>query len=126
MRMEKKQKSLVEMPKSKKVVRGGRPTFVGLEEKLVDWILKSRMNGVIITHTAIRVRALNLMKTPEFVLKKPVNFITFSSWYSRFMSRHNLCIRANTKIAQKLPSQLENTVEAFQLHVIQLRKKILF
>ena len=51
--MEKKQKDLAEMPKSKKAACGSWPMFVALEEKLMDWILKSQINGVIITRTAI-------------------------------------------------------------------------
>ena len=76
--MVKKQKNFAEMPKLKKATHGGRLMLAALEEKLVDWILKLRINEVIITRTAIWIRALNLMKTLEFSLKKPVNFIASS------------------------------------------------
>ena len=42
---EKKQKDLAEMPKSKNAAPGDRLTFVAWEEKLVDRILESQMNG---------------------------------------------------------------------------------
>ena len=67
--------------------------------------------------------ALNLMKMPEFALKKPANFVVSSSWCNWFMNLHNLCLRACTRLAQKLTSQVENKVGAFQQHIIQLRKK---
>ena len=89
----------------------------GLDTEVADeW-------GVIITRTAIWIRALNLMKTPEFASKKTANFVASSGWCNQFMNPHNLCIRAHTKLPQKLPSQLENKVEAFLQHFIQLSRR---
>lgn len=119
----KKRCELQNMPKSKKAARGRRPMFPALEEKLARWIEESRISGLIITRTAIRIRALNLMKQPEFVQSKPANFVASVGWCNRFMNRHNLCIRARTKIAQKLPSELENKIESFQRQIIKLRKE---
>ena len=116
-------KDLAEMPKSKRTACGDQPTFVALEQKLVDWILNCALMQVIITHTAIWIKVPNLLKMLEFTLKKSAKFAASSGWYNRFMSRHNLCIKTWTKLVQKLPSQLENKVAAFQGHVIQLRKK---
>lgn len=119
-------KEIAEMPKGKKAARGRRPMFDALEKRLVGWIQESRMDGLIVTRTAIRIRALNLLKTPEFAQNKPSNFVASVGWCNRFMNRNNLCIRARTKLAQKLPFQLENKIESFQRYVINLRKKYNF
>ena len=64
------------MPKSKKAAYGHRSMFDALEKKLADWIQESRLNGHIVMCTAIWIRLLNLVKMPEFVVKKPADFIT--------------------------------------------------
>lgn len=119
----KNRSALSEMPKSKKAARGQRPRFHALEERLAAWITDKRVNGLIITRTAIRIRALNLMKMPEFAQKAPKDFVASAGWCDRFMRRNNFTVRARTKLAQKLPSELEDKVEAFQRHVIRLRKE---
>lgn len=122
----KRKLEIAEMPKAKKAARGSRPMFYELERRLVDWIQESRMNGLIITRTAIRIRAVNLIKMPEFAENKPADFVASVGWCNRFMNRHNLCVRARTKLSQKLPSELENKIESFQRHIIHLRKKFNF
>ena len=119
----KKQNALSEMPKAKKAACGRRPMYPELEGKLASWIEESRSEGLIITRTAIRLRALKLIKTPEFAEKKPSDFVASVGWCTRFMSRQKLCVRARTKLAQKLPSQLENKIEVFQRYIIQERKR---
>ena len=38
------------------------------------------MNGLVITQTAIQVRAYNLMKIPEFIANKLVDFAKSVKW----------------------------------------------
>ena len=81
------------------------------------------MQGLAITCTAICIRALKLIKTQEFAEKKPSDFVASVGWRTRFMSRHKFCVSARTKLAQKLPSQLEDKVEVFQRYIIQVCKR---
>ena len=100
--------------------------FPKLEESPASWIEKLCSQDLIVTCTAIQVRALNLIKTPEFADKKPSDFVPSVGWCNHFMSLHKFCARARTKLNQKLPSQLEDKVEVFQWYIIQVRKKLDF
>ena len=71
----KKQNDLFEMPKSKKAAHGRRLMYPILKERLATWIEELYSQGLIITCTAIHIRALNLIKTPEFTDKKPSDFV---------------------------------------------------
>ena len=75
--------------------------FDVLQKRLVDWIKESRLTGQTVTHMAIQIRLLNLIKMPEFAKMKPEDFIASDGWCNRYMIRHNLCTRAWTKLAQK-------------------------
>lgn len=122
----KNQKILERMPKHKKAARGLSAKFPQLEEQLSEWVHSLRQNGIIVTRTMIRFRAISLMKRPEFQSLKPSKFVASSGWCTRFMERHNLCLRQRTKIAQKLPQDLEGKIEEFQRYVIRLRKNYNF
>ncbi|KAH1173359.1 hypothetical protein KIL84_017881 [Mauremys mutica] len=45
------------------------------------------------------------------------------SWCTRFLERHSLVLRQKTRIAQKLPADLDGKVSLFHRYVIQQRKK---
>lgn len=119
----KKKVELAQMPTCQKAARGCPPMFPELENKLAEGILESRHNGYIITRTNIRLKALSMSKNPQFTAQKPVDFVASLGWCNRFMKRHDLRVRNRTKLAQKLPKELETKVESFQRFVIQLRKR---
>ncbi|BFZ08023.1 hypothetical protein BsWGS_11062 [Bradybaena similaris] len=119
----KKRLELSLLPVGKKAARGRKALFPALEETLAQWVMLSRQSGLIVTRTSIRIRALTMLKDPAFQSLKPVNFVASSGWCSRFMDRFDMCIRTRTKLAQKLPKELDTKVESFQRYVIQLRKK---
>ncbi|GIY69360.1 HTH CENPB-type domain-containing protein [Caerostris darwini] len=82
----KKRLELEVIPKSKKASRGHRPMFHALEEKLAAWIQESRMNGFMVTRSAIRIMAMNMLKQSEFAQSNPVNFVASVGWCDRFMN----------------------------------------
>ena len=45
------------------------------------------------------------------------------SWCSRFMHRHDLVIQQKTKIAQRLPKDLEHKITQFQTFFIKQKKR---
>ena len=76
----KKQNDLSEMSKGKKAAHGRRPMYPELEERLAAWIEELRLQGLIITCTAIRIKGLKLLKTQEFADKKPSDLIASLWW----------------------------------------------
>lgn len=54
---------------------GRKPSFPAREEKLADWVYVSRQRGFIVTHTNIRIRALNMIKDPNLQSFKTANFV---------------------------------------------------
>ncbi|KAG8196096.1 hypothetical protein JTE90_007834 [Oedothorax gibbosus] len=108
--------------KTAKAARGKAAQFPDLDKAVLTWVLERRQNGHIVTRTAIRLKALHLAKT--VVKTHPgASFVASAGWCSRFMERHGLSLRQRTKIAQKLPKQLEEKIVAFQKEVINLRKE---
>jgi transposase-like protein len=98
--------ALEKMPKSKKVRRTGIASFLELEKELSDFVSERRQNGYIVTQTAIRLRAMQMAKNDKYTLTDS-KFVASAGWCSRFMNRNGFCLRQRTKIAQKLPKDLE-------------------
>ena len=98
--------------------------FDALQKRLANWIQELRLNGHTVVCTDIWIRPLNLVKMPEFAVKKPADFVTSVGWCNCFMILHNLCVRPS------LPrSCLKNwsvKLSSFQRHIINLRKKCNF
>uniref|UniRef100_A0A8C4RZL7 HTH CENPB-type domain-containing protein n=1 Tax=Erpetoichthys calabaricus TaxID=27687 RepID=A0A8C4RZL7_ERPCA len=118
--------SLQAMPKSKKALRFGLSPFSGLEKDLNDWIVECRQNGYIVTRSSIRLRALQLAKEEKYLTidgKPLLKFQALAGWCTRFMNRYGLCLRQRTKIAQKLPKDLEEKVSSFHKFIIKQRQR---
>ena len=105
---------LLEMPRHKKARRGQQTAFVTEENDLKNWIINLRQDGYIVTRSAIRLKAKELITDPSFKAS--------AGWCTRFMCRHRLTIRQKTKICQKLPADLDDKIISFQRFVIRLRK----
>ena len=58
-------------------------------------------------------------------LVKPVSpgFQASQGWVAAFMKRHDLCLRAKTSLAQRLPKDLEEKIESFHTFVVNKRAK---
>ena len=110
----------------KRTAHGHRPMSNALEKRLADCNQESKMNCLIAARTAIQIKVFNQIKMLEFAANKPADFIASAERCNWFMTWHNLCIRAQTKLAQKLPKELENKIEPFQQHVNNLHKKCNF
>ena len=95
--------------------------YKAMEDKLHEWVLECRSNGLIVTTTAIRLRALQLSKDPQFGMIDS-GFKASPGWCHRFMKRRELALRQKTHIAQKLPSDVDTKVENFQKFIISARK----
>lgn len=104
---------LATLGRTVKACRGRKTLFVAEERELKEWLLSLRQNGFIVTRAAIRMKAKELITDPTFKAS--------AGWCTRFMRRNELTIRQKTKIAQKLPGDLEDKIASFQRFVIQKR-----
>ena len=120
----KKKPELNSTPKCKKALRFKKTPFGKLEDTLFVWISELRQNGIIVSRMAIRTKALELFKTPDYHFD--VTFKASSGWCNRFMNRKGLVLRQKTHIAQKLPSDLDEKLTNFHSYVIDSRKKMCF
>ncbi|CAM5118805.1 unnamed protein product, partial [Eretmochelys imbricata] len=118
--------TLKDMPRSKKKCPTRCASFPELEKDLNNWVVECRQNGYIVTRTGIRLRALQMSKDDKYKSVKPSMFVASAGWCTRFMNRHSLCLCQRTKIAQKLPRDLEEKIESFQRFIIKYRKEYAF
>ena len=98
-------------------LRGKNCKWPELERDLCEWVDQKRQNGFIVTRAMIRIQALAWAAKNQ---EKSANFKATCSWCTRFMKRSNLVLRQKTKIAQKLPSDLEDKIVSFQKYVIKM------
>ncbi|KAJ1130292.1 hypothetical protein NDU88_008646 [Pleurodeles waltl] len=114
------EKALRSMPRGKCALRRGTPHWPELEKHVADMVNEHRQSGYIVTRNQIRLFALQWAKSnPDHSNR----FKATVSWCTRFFERHNLVLRQKTKIAQKLPADLEAKVNSFHRYVIQQRNK---
>ena len=91
------------------------------EEKLTEWVLDLRNNGLMVTRTNIRHRALQIAKE-----RGQSDFKASAGWCTRYMRRNNLVLRQKTHIAQELPKDVDCKVDSFLKYVIDRRKEYSF
>ena len=116
----KNKSQLEEGPKTKRANRGPKEgKHPELEQAVFDWFEARRQSGYNVSRLAIRFRALRLAKSGKFPAE---SFTASQGWCTRFMKRNQLSLRQRTKIAQKLPHELDEKVLSFQKYVIARRK----
>lgn len=117
----KKKVELESLPKSRRSQRvGAKPHWPELEEKLHEWVLEKRMNGIGLSGTMVRLKAKSMARElPDLA----VGFTGCTSWLHRFMNRKKLTMRQKTKIAQRLPEEFEESIVNFQRMLIRMRQK---
>ena len=97
------------IPSNKCSNRGKRCQWPELEDKLVNWIEDQRQFGYIVTRNMIRIKVLAMIDELN-----TAGFQASNNWCTRFLHRNNLALRQMTKIAQKLPGDLEEHRETVQ------------
>ena len=86
-----------------------------MEKELYDWINDQRTSGYIVTSLHVRLQAQKMCKD--------LTFIASNGWAQKFVRRHGLALHQKTKIAQKLPKDLDEKISLFHTFVISLRKQ---
>ena len=98
--------------------RGKQCQWPEMQDKLVNWIEDQRQFGYIVTRNMIRIKALAMIDELNIT-----GFQASNNWCTRFLRRNNLALRQKTKIAQKLPGDLEEKIVNFHRFVLNCRKK---
>ena len=118
----KKKDELMKMLKAAKSARPGmKPYWPEVENKLHEWILEKRLNGIGISGTMVRLKAKMMAK--EMSPSDVAGFRGSTVWLHRFMKRKSLALRAKTRISQCLPQDFEDKIVAFQRTMIQIRQR---
>uniref|UniRef100_A0A452J4Z1 Brinker DNA-binding domain-containing protein n=1 Tax=Gopherus agassizii TaxID=38772 RepID=A0A452J4Z1_9SAUR len=82
---------------------------------LNNWVVECLQNGYIVTRTGIGLRALQMSKDDKYKSVKVSAFVASAGCCTYFMNHDGLCLHQQTKIAQKLPRDLELKIESFQI-----------
>lgn len=102
---------LEQMPKTRKTLRGRKPSNPELEKVLADWIIKCRQNGINVTKHKIRSRAVKLLNESTSSKESTTSTMSASnSWCTRFLQRHSLKLRKRKTVVQE---QTETVEEKF-------------
>ena len=109
---------LQSMPHKTCADHGKKCYWPALEDEVTMWVTEQRQDGYILTRNLIRLHAQVLAQK-----RNVANFSGTNSWCTRFMKRRGLAIRQKTKIAQKLPNDLEEKIVSFQKYLINARKR---
>lgn len=106
------------MPKNKCADQGKRCQWPDLEENLVKWIKDQRRSGYIVTRNLIRIKAKAMASDQQIS-----DFQATNSWCTRFLRRRNFVSEQKTKIAQKLPEDLDEKITSFHCFVTKRCKE---
>ncbi|GBB86314.1 hypothetical protein RclHR1_12730011 [Rhizophagus clarus] len=109
-----------------RVGSGRKAYFPEAEAKLYNWVIVQRKKALAVTFVTVRLQMFEILREPDMVAlygELANNFMATFRWLTAFMKRHNLALRRRTRISQKLPEQLEESLESFYRFVIRLRIK---
>ena len=116
----KKKAELEALPRGKRSLRPGvKPHWPELENKVTEWVLDKRLNGIGLSWTMICLKAKLIAR--EMPPEEVKGFTATTSWLYRFLKRRGLVIRQKTKISQRLPQEFEDKIIGFHRMIIQMR-----
>uniref|UniRef100_A0A8C9YTA0 HTH CENPB-type domain-containing protein n=1 Tax=Sander lucioperca TaxID=283035 RepID=A0A8C9YTA0_SANLU len=93
--------------------------FAELDDRIYEYVVEKRRDGMPITREIIRLRALELAKELNILTNE---FKASTGWCTRMMRRKGLTPRCRTSLAQRLPSDFEEKLLSPQRYVLKLRK----
>ena len=122
--IQKKENLEISSRKSRSSGSGWKAAYSAAEEKLKEWILEFRKNGIALNTIIIKHQMKHLLEN-DFKDTYPDasnTFVTSDQWFYRFLHRHELSLCRRTKIGQKLPENLNEKLVAFQWFIIRHRQ----
>ncbi|CAG8836962.1 4384_t:CDS:2, partial [Gigaspora margarita] len=99
------------------------------ETQLYEWIKTVRENGLAVIYSNLRVKMAEILskssrQTKDAAKKFAITNFKFSLlWLNYFLKHYDLALQCKTKIAQKLPRDLEDQLLSVQQFVIRLYQK---
>jgi len=113
-----------ERSSKKKIGSGRKALFPEAEKVLYEWVLEQRKQGLAVTYALIQNKMREILSEPSMIARYH-NFINDFKvslfWLRLFLKRYGLSLRRRTKVSQKLPKQVEESLESFNKFVTQLR-----
>lgn len=88
-----------------------------LEDKLVEWIVRSRENRLRVSRSMIKRKALEW-----FAVEGGNEFKASNGWLQKFLSRHGFVLRRRTTVSQKVPRDSMEKIVAFILYLREVRR----
>ena len=89
-----------------------------VRRKILQWIEEQRQSGYIVTRNLIIIKVKAMAAELQIT-----RFLASNCWCTKFLQRKNLALRQKTKIAQKLPEDLDQKITNFHSFVIKSRRK---
>ncbi|CAG8856250.1 2199_t:CDS:1, partial [Gigaspora margarita] len=92
---------------------GRKKFFLEEEAQLYAWIVETRNIALAVTYNSLKLEMLRIVSKTALKSHKPAkrrlasSFKASSMWLVHFLKCHKLILRRKTKIAQKMPADLE-------------------
>ena len=109
------------MPRLQCANHGKKAAWLRLEQDVMAWITEKRNNGLAILPTMIRLKAIELLKDPQYDIPAG-QFKASNHWRQRFMKRNGLSLRQKTTLTQRPPPYYEEKNLQFHQYVIRQRQ----
>ena len=94
------------MPRLKRANRGKTAAWPELEVDLLSWITETRISGLAILPSLVRLEAFELAKHKKYHIPEG-HFKAGNHWCQNFMKRNGLSLRQKTTLTQRLPDDYE-------------------
>ena len=93
------------------------PYAQDIDFQIKQWIMEQRDLHLSVTPDCIMDHAQSCVQPhhPTFQITR--------GWLEKFMTRHNLSLRAKTSTSQKLPADLEHKIDSFMEYVRETREE---
>ncbi|CAG8546115.1 11440_t:CDS:2, partial [Scutellospora calospora] len=95
---------------------GRKAFFSEAEDKLYNWIIEQRKQGLAVTYINIQTKMLEILQEHDMKILYSRSVRSFNasvSWLYNFLYRYKLALRRCTKKSQKLPDQTKELLDNF-------------
>jgi hypothetical protein len=112
--------NLEEIPKKKCALHGKMCKYPHVEAELYWYVVNTRKNGSVVSMEMLQFKGCRLARKHNISVSE---FKVGYGWVRCFMARHDLTIRHQMTIAQRLLEVYVQKLVSFQKYVLKLRKQ---
>ena len=105
--------------KKKKKLTARKPLSRELDEAVLDYLMDERASGRPVSNKGLRMKALELAKSPRFSTIVPSDFMASPMWLKRWKKRNKISLRHSTSDAQKVPEDYHSILKDFRVSIIK-------